>query len=582
MLRSKRLIILLAFAIVSIAAHASTLPDSIPAVLSKNDIKNYKQLFKFERLLKKDKAAAALQQIENPILMGHIKAERVLHPRTHTPYSSLQSWLNSYADHPQANRIYKLANRRAPKGSIHRNPTNKYPTAARYTDLDTIPSKAAPHAPKHKLKPKLIKRLKYNNKNKLYKDSYNLLSKPVARKIMGGKDWAKQSVRISYQLMQEGMFVQAHHLAGVVARYQSLQKAEALWLSGFAAYRAKMLEEAASSFRTLVYTVPKGSRAYARAAWWGGRTYEQLNKTKLANVLFEMAAENATSFYGQLANTQLGNSLVNNWKNPTLSNQQMSKLIKYPSIKRVIALAQIEEYALAQQELKNAYRSLPYEIDEPLLALSMGLDLPHMAMTLSLNLRDQGKTFYGGLYPVPNAWKPYKGYNVDPSLIFSIMRQESAFDPTIVSHAGARGLMQVMPQTANYMRSKQERFDVPANFLSRPFLNISVGQAYVEYLHSKLNGNVIHMIAAYNAGPGNLRKWKKSQNITANDPIVFIESIPFTETRTYVKRVLSNLWVYRKQFNQSNPTLLALANQTWPGAIALNPKFSPKSKKKEG
>ena len=128
-------------------------------------------------------------------------------------------------------------------------------------------------------------------------------------------------------------------------------------------------------------------------------------------------------------------------------------------------------------------------------------------------------------------------FNVDPYLILALSRQESTYRPSLTSNAGAKGLMQVMPKTANWLVKVDEKVDRrDAANLANPKHSLLVGTAYLGRMLDRYNGNIAYALAAYNAGPNNCDKWRKA---AANDDVTeFIEDIPFSETRRYVKRVL--------------------------------------------
>ncbi len=206
-----------------------------------------------------------------------------------------------------------------------------------------------------------------------------------------------------------------------------------------------------------------------------------------------------------------------------------------------------------------------------LIALAQSLDLPAAQMRLAQSLRSsRGHQHFGALYPLPS-WRPVNGYTVDRALIYSIIRAESAFNPTAESHAGARGLMQVMPATARYIATRASLTPPRQDELFEPETAISFGQAYLEHLlrNAPIGGNLIFVAAAYNAGPGNLARWQERLG-TGQDPLLFLESIPIRETRDYVKKVLTNLWSYRARLGQPQPSLEALARNQWPLYRALD------------
>jgi hypothetical protein len=181
-------------------------------------------------------------------------------------------------------------------------------------------------------------------------------------------------------------------------------------------------------------------------------------------------------------------------------------------------------------------------------------------------------------HPLP-AWRPDEGFSIDPALIYALIKRESSFSTTAESNKGAMGLMQLLPETAMYIKgtkvsysddeqaveNQEKRLEDMRSQLMRPEYNISMGQLYLKYLmrKSEIGNNLVFLSAAYNAGPGNLLKWKKAIR-HGNDPLVFIESIPVFETREYVKRVIANYWYYSKRTATNNATLKQLASGGWP------------------
>jgi soluble lytic murein transglycosylase len=206
-----------------------------------------------------------------------------------------------------------------------------------------------------------------------------------------------------------------------------------------------------------------------------------------------------------------------------------------------------------------------------LVALAKALDLPAAQMRLAQSLgRSDGRYDLSALYPVPT-WRPANGYTLDRALVFAFMRAESAFDPSAESHAGARGVMQVMPATARYIAARADLEHPHGGALFEPETSILFGQAYLEHLLQRpsIGDNLIYLAVAYNAGPGRVSQWRETLGIE-DDPLLFLESIPMREPRVYVKKVLSNLWTYRARFGQPQASLTALARSSWPTYRALD------------
>jgi soluble lytic murein transglycosylase len=162
-------------------------------------------------------------------------------------------------------------------------------------------------------------------------------------------------------------------------------------------------------------------------------------------------------------------------------------------------------------------------------------------------------------YPIPR-WMPRNGWRIDPALALAHMRQESNFRPDVVSPAGAVGLMQVLPTTANAMARVN---GVSSANLFDPMSNIEHGQSFIETMRRSgaTQGQLPKVIAAYNAGPLPVARWSY---MAPADPLLWIESIPYWETRYYVPAVFRNLWVYQGLANAEMPTLSALAQHRWP------------------
>ncbi len=166
----------------------------------------------------------------------------------------------------------------------------------------------------------------------------------------------------------------------------------------------------------------------------------------------------------------------------------------------------------------------------------------------------------GGSYPVPR-WKPPEGFTVDPALVFAIIRQESKFDPEAQSGAGAIGLMQIMPQTAQQVTQRKSNWD---EALYDPVTNVAIGQRYVRFLldRDNVSRNLILMAAAYNGGPTALSRWRREN--AEEDPLLFLETWPVGETRGFIEQVLANYWIYRVRLGRDTASLTDLAHGRWP------------------
>jgi len=269
----------------------------------------------------------------------------------------------------------------------------------------------------------------------------------------------------------------------------------------------------------------------------------------------------------------LGRDVQFHWVQPPLDPAGLSLLMANPTVARAVALVEIGRRDMAEKELIRAHGRIDPSLDHALIALAERLQLPATQLQVANAAYvppTHGPDRYvmnAGLFPVPD-YEPEGGFRVDRALVYAFMRQESKFRPHARSRAGARGLMQIMPATASHItqdRSLRRSGRTGRDRLFDPSFNLSLGQQYIEELmgSGEPYGNLYMLMTAYNGGPGNLRRWLRSTDYQ-NDPLLFIESIPAPETRGYIERVLTNLWIYRDRLGQDKPSLETAAAGLWP------------------
>ena len=194
--------------------------------------------------------------------------------------------------------------------------------------------------------------------------------------------------------------------------------------------------------------------------------------------------------------------------------------------------------------------------------------LPRVSIQSASVMKDRGileiddNIIYSAQYPLPD-WEPLGGWSIDRALLLAITKQESNFRTSAKSGAGANGVMQLMPSTAKKV-ARANKVDISQIDMNNPEHNMFLGQQYIVDLlaHPSIENSIIKMLAAYNAGMGTMVKFEKS--FYTYDPLLYIESFPAYETRSYIKRVISNLWLYRARLNQPLTSMKELANGNWP------------------
>ena len=245
---------------------------------------------------------------------------------------------------------------------------------------------------------------------------------------------------------------------------------------------------------------------------------------------------------------------------PALDSVTFSNLMQDKAAHRAVALWQIGHTENIEPELSRAFGQISPDLDPAFAALARNLGAPALELRAAETAAPAVRLT--SLYPVP-PYEPQGGYAVDQAFVLAIARQESRFDPGALSKAGARGLMQIMPQTAVTITHDASLAGRNKARLDDPTYNMTLAQNYLRDLLAKQNGDLFSIAAAYNAGEGNLSKWQSLREGDA-DPLLFIETIPLAETRDYVKRVMTNLWMYRLRLGEPTTGLDDAAAGAWP------------------
>jgi len=332
------------------------------------------------------------------------------------------------------------------------------------------------------------------------------------------------------------------------------------WQWGLENWRSKRFGDAAQNFTKAAGLKNTSSWDRAAAAFWAARSYLRAQRPEQVSHWLKEASKYPRTFYGQLAQRALGIDPSYDWTVHDLSGNDASKLMRSGAGKRALSLIQVGKLGAAEKELLILADDPAGEMDNALLAVSQAGGLPSLAVKIGNKRLLKGDDFIdAAMYPIPG-WVPEDGYYVDRALLFAVMRQESGFNPNATSQAGAVGLMQLMPQTATLVSG-----DKKAN-LRDPKVSIAIGQQYIANLlkMDTVGNNLFMLAAAYNAGPGNLQKWKSASRHVDDDPLFFIETLPSRETRLFIERIMANYWIYQNRLGQSTATLDAVASGASP------------------
>ncbi|MBT3307382.1 MAG: lytic transglycosylase domain-containing protein [Alphaproteobacteria bacterium] len=393
-----------------------------------------------------------------------------------------------------------------------------------------------------------------------------LLQTKEVKRLFSTAEFDQAKARLGQGYFSAGRDAWALQWAGQAAERSGDVLPEAHWTAGLAAWRLKKVDVAAAHFEAVADNPKVSSWLKSAGAFWAARAHLVNRRPERVNPYLQKAATDSRTFYGLLANYMLGEPMNFRWAVPPLGDETISQLATTPRGQRAMALLQIGENRRAERELKTLSTFADVALTKGILALASRGAMPSLAVRLNNRLYPKGGGYDGAAYPLPG-WLPRDGFRVDKALIYAMIRQESRFNPKAKSWAGARGLMQLMPRTASFVARDRRfhRHNSTRRTLFKPEVNLALGQKYIEILlaDQKINGNLFLMAAAWNGGPGNLNKWRRKTD-DMNDPLFFIESIPSRETRIFIEKVLSNLWVYRNRLGQSAPSLAAIAAGLWP------------------
>ncbi len=336
---------------------------------------------------------------------------------------------------------------------------------------------------------------------------------------------------------------------------------QASWVAGLAAWRQKDCLTAGIAFEQ-VSTRARDPEMIAAGLYWASRADMACARPDRVEPRLRSAARMKESFYGLIAQAALGLT-DDGAAGVRLTANDWAAIGTIPNVRRATALAEIGETALAERMLRHQARIGLSRDHESLVHLAARLSLPATQIWLAQNGPSGTQLSSAARYPMPG-WNPASGWQVDKALVFAHALQESQFKVDAISPAGARGVMQLMPGTAQMVARHLGR-TVDSSSLFQPATNIELGQAYLRDLagSSGTGGLLPKVIAAYNAGPTSVANWNaRGRNLA--DPLLFIESIPFVETRAYVAIVLRNYWMYQRHSGAKPASLIAISQGLWP------------------
>jgi soluble lytic murein transglycosylase-like protein len=539
---------------VAVAAAEEVAPRAAKAsavrVLSEADEAAYRRIFDLQDEGRWTEADREIARLSDDVLVGHVLLQRYMSATGYrATYDELRRWMSAYADLPQADRVYALANKRRPKGAA----ATVRPTGRKWRDagagFELHPLLAGDYAATSR--PRLAQiegRIRLLCKKEMAGEAIKELDRHLARREITVRQYDRMRSWAAASYYFQGYLDTAGKLAREISSANGDVAVLGYWISGLVSFREGDADSALAAFEKMAKVPYQEDALRSAAGFWAARAALAAGETERVTSNLDIAAEFPFTFYGQLALAQLGREYPYNWTPPAVGDAAFTALVeKVPGVRRAVALAEIGEDLEADLELRWANGHIDRAQTADLLGVAAALDLP--AAQIDIALTGKGREMEAGLFPIPG-YEPAGGFKADRALLYALMRQESKFKVEATSRVGARGLMQLMPKTASYMaKDRSLSRGKGKNRLYDPSYNLELGQTYVNHLISTTSrGDLFETALAYNGGPGNLNRWKRELGI--DDPLLFIESIPNPESRDFVEKVLTNVWVYRARLGQ--------------------------------
>ena len=306
--------------------------------------------------------------------------------------------------------------------------------------------------------------------------------------------------------------------------------------------------------RDSIQAMPAELAAKPEWTYWLGRALHAGGRTTEGNALFEKIAGQA-NFYGNLADEELGRTVVPPPKATAASTEEQRAARDNPAIRRALAFFRNDMRTEAVREWNWALRGM----DDRQLLAAADLAKRNQIWDRAINTADRTKNEHDYslrfLAPYGETVRPAaQNQSLDDAWVYGLMRQESRFITSAKSNVGASGLMQLMPATAKWVARKIGLRDFSQGRVNDTETNVLLGTSYMRLVMENLDNHPVLASAAYNAGPGRAKKWRADRPL---EGAIYAETIPFSETRDYVKKVMSNAVYYSTLFNGKPDSLKA-------------------------
>ncbi|MDW3024605.1 MAG: lytic transglycosylase domain-containing protein [Alphaproteobacteria bacterium] len=538
------------------------LAADLPQILTVVDASLYEQVFVLQDKEKIDTAINVQSQIADDLLMNEVLYQRYISDTYRTKGKEIVAWMDKYYDMPGAARMEKLA--KIKKASVRK---AFIPTIITGSEsIETAQSETWTAKKYSGSAEKKINKFKRAIRSGSTKVARQILEDKNFKQKLTESDYGRLAGRLSFIYYTNGEMELAKKWGFVASDAKSEY---GLWAMGLLYFKEDKYAESQKYFSRILDLPQINNARKTEAAFWAGRAADYKGDREAAKKYWRISAASPMAFYGALSATMLGQAPQYEFFEQDTTEEDFAELANAKYGKIALALLQIGRKDRAEEYLK--YLITPKVSDRTLHAVNAvaaAYGMPRVSVQSASVIKDRGileiddDIIYSAQYPLPD-WEPMGGWSIDRALLLAITKQESNFRVSAKSGAGANGVMQLMPSTAKRV-ARANKLDITQMDMSNPEHNMFLGQQYIVDLlaHQSVENSIIKMLAAYNAGMGTMTKFEKS--FYTYDPLLYIESFPAYETRSYIKRVMSNLWLYRARLNQPLTSMEELANGNWP------------------
>ncbi len=552
----------------SMAAHYDRTPsagarrsDIVPPVLSDAERKRYERIF------------AALDgenwiEVEHLIAQGDGLLDQVALAEYYTHANSpavsadqIARWFDRGVYLPQAQQLGRLGERRGLTSlpgfpgsqGFRRQPSATKRILPRATSDGTMPSATSSA---------ILDAIKNDDPHTAYSA---LTEVDLQLSAEARAEWRQ---RVAWSFYIENDDANALAIAETVSQGSGPWVAEGEWVAGLAAWRQGFCSLSAEAFARAA-AGSQNDELTSAAHYWAHRSLVRCREPGQAQEHLSAAARYDETLYGMLASDQLGLEPTAPAANVAFTRDDWNFLQSRDNVRVAAALMEVGRPALADEVLQHEAKIGDPRGFDALAKLARELGLPATQLFMAHNAPYGMQSDRSLQYPVAS-WRPKTGWRVDPALAFAHALQESNFRASAVSPANARGLMQIMPGTA---RDHNRTLNLGASYddLNDPEVNLTYGQQHLEMLRDSYatQGKLPKIMAAYNAGLTPVSRWN-TEIRDFDDPLLWIESIPYWETRGYVAIVMRNYWMYERAAGVASSSRRALAQGLWPDFPVLS------------